>query len=932
MTDLFREAGIDPTKRAQAGDKRKAPQQAPRGQQEGDDTFGGHNLRQVLSGKTLADGTLVIPRPRSKLASSSSQEFLRDFATDTIRGTMKNPEEEEYDEDEEEYENEEDAYGEENYAEEDEETTATPRRKGARTNDPPPPPHNASTITPTAHVTTSTTQVSQPFPLTTVSPNSTLGRAAAALFSTTGFQLARELIWQSAVAGDTTKIKSFRQEVTQQVDMTAFGFMRPSSPYVQILHSIATYAVRGGASSMHNADFGFIGDRTDFKVPTPVAVDEKMWKWVTKKLGLDVPPLEAYYSTPGNEKLLYHDDASGGETTCVPRMLYLPPPFLVYCLEKQRTPFELHQFVAAYAVRDGAEVTIKQCEPVMDWCFRAAHRAAANTPTTSMLAISMEAAPSDDDDFLRWLYKVDCTNGDGPTVPSFAAGASGPTASAKTAGTTTQRLAPLATPTTTTTLPAPDVWERMATSISNSFASAAAALKPPPMEHGGDSYEVGGLPYDKFQMAALQGFSHAPDITGVPVIWALFQYTKNLDTHKDNIKRRMLAWATDPARPMQVPIDRSLYFPNSTLKEILTLNFNPGGILAEADAADLGMSILICRARTTAAKTAIRKHERALEQSRRSRSMAEAEAEENKRPAYDSGALPDDYHELLRCVGTYCALLHALFGDRCGFYRQCYALWLEMNSDLVNEQRQDFSALYCRQIVWAVLLESRIYFSQRLSIDDFTNVHPDDIKFPRCNLHKVVAQVRDMEPIVRSSFPAAWYPAGAGRGNSTVTAGVTSTQGTPTGTVAPVQSISAQTGGAPSVVSGITANTTRSPRPQVTIRTTDIHPTIKTTMDPYIAKNKGVWLGAMLTHVNLTMDDLPRLPPEVSGTGTICYNYILGHCKMEGCHHEHVRVRDLTDEFVTDLLSKLRPSIAEFTTNGLPPGTRRRRRPRRGRA
>ena len=272
--------------------------------------------------------------------------------------------------------------------------------------------------------------------------------------------------------------------------MTAFGFMRPSSPYVQILHSIATYAVRGGESSMHNADFGFIGDRTDFKVPTPVAVDEKMWKWVTKKLGLDVPPLEGYYSNPGNEKLLYHDDSSGGETTCVPRMLYLPPPFLVYCLEKQRTPFELHQFVVAYAVRDNAEVTVKQCEPVMDWCFRAAHRAAANTPTTSMLAISMEAAPSDDDDFLRWLYKVDCTSGDAPTAPTFAAGASETTTTAKgttatTAATASQRMARGAISTNTTTLPDPDVWERMATSISNSFASAAAALKPPPTEHSG---------------------------------------------------------------------------------------------------------------------------------------------------------------------------------------------------------------------------------------------------------------------------------------------------------------------------------------------------------------------------------------------------------------------------------------------------------------
>lgn len=213
-------------------------------------------------------------------------------------------------------------------------------------------------------------------------------------------------------------------------------------------------------------------------------------------------------------------------------------------------------------------------------------------------------------------------------------------------------------------------------------------------------------------MAAVCGFAHSATIAGVPTIWAMFQYTKNMDAHKDNLRRKMMEWASDPTRGTQVPIERSLYIPNSTMKEILTLTFNPGGILAEADMADLGLSPLICRARTTAAKMAIRKHERALENSRRNRSMAEAEAEENNSTAYDLGSLPDDYHELLRCIGTFCALLHALFGNRCVFYRQCFDLWTVMNSDLIYEQRTAFSALYCRQIVWAVLMESRVYFSQ----------------------------------------------------------------------------------------------------------------------------------------------------------------------------------------------------------------------------
>jgi len=103
-------------------------------------------------------------------------------------------------------------------------------------------------------------------------------------------------------------------------------------------------------------------------------------------------------------------------------------------------------------------------------------------------------------------------------------------------------------------------------------------------------------------------------------------------------------------------------------------------------------------------------------------------------------------------------------------------------------------------------------------------------------------------------------------------------------------------------------------------------------MEAYIAKNKGVYLSAILTHCNLTMEDLPKLTSDVSGMNGLCYNYILGRCTMDNCQYEHVHARDVTDEFATDLLSKLRPGITEFTANGLPPGTRRRRRVRSRRA
>jgi len=55
-------------------------------------------------------------------------------------------------------------------------------------------------------------------------------------------------------------------------------------------------------------------------------------------------------------------------------------------------------------------------------------------------------------------------------------------------------------------------------------------------------------------------------------------------------------------REQQVLIDRSFFIPDATMKEILSLQFNPGGIVPEPEEADLGLSVLICRTRSMAAK------------------------------------------------------------------------------------------------------------------------------------------------------------------------------------------------------------------------------------------------------------------------------------------------------------------------------------------
>ena len=158
-----------------------------------------------------------------------------------------------------------------------------------------------------------------------------------------------------------------------------------------------------------------------------------------------------------------------------------------------------------------------------------------------------------------------------------------------------------------------------------------------------------------------------------------------------------------------------------------------------------------------------------------------------------------------------------------------YALWTTMNSDLVYEQRQTFfTVLFCRQIVWAVLAESRVFFSRRLSVDDFTGVHPDDVEYPRSQLLSIIANVRDGTPIVRGSFPSAWYPPGHVQGLITGSTAGNSARVTS----APVPSIATTQGGTtPTVVSGLTTGSTRTPRPPIEIRGANIHPKIKQAME-----------------------------------------------------------------------------------------------------
>jgi hypothetical protein len=117
-----------------------------------------------------------------------------------------------------------------------------------------------------------------------------------------------------------------------------------------------------------------------------------------------------------------------------------------------------------------------------------------------------------------------------------------------------------------------------------------------------------------------------------------------INTHKDNLKKKMKLWAE--AKHDQ--IDCILLFLNSTIREILTLHFNPGNKTAVYSTTEQGLSLLICKTRLGDDKNTICLRELAEEMSKNMRTLANAK----KITKFDPCPAPDNYNKLLRCIGT----------------------------------------------------------------------------------------------------------------------------------------------------------------------------------------------------------------------------------------------------------------------------------------
>ena len=178
---------------------------------------------------------------------------------------------------------------------------------------------------------------------------------------------------------------------------------------------------------------------------------------------------------------------------------------------------------------------------------------------------------------------------------------------------------------------------------------------------------MGGKLYSENNVAALKGYCGVATPAGIPVIWDSFQQTCKISSHLHNLRVSMSQWS----KTIGKDIDKAPFFTEQTVKDIVSLNFNPGEAVPTFSSAQRGISILTCRPKSAQEVESIKDFEEAQRATAHTAQFNEVRRRQKAPPSPP----PDNYFELRLSVNTFCALIWTLFGKSATIIR-AYSRWL----------------------------------------------------------------------------------------------------------------------------------------------------------------------------------------------------------------------------------------------------------------
>ena len=162
-------------------------------------------------------------------------------------------------------------------------------------------------------------------------------------------------------------------------------------------------------------------------------------------------------------------------------------------------------------------------------------------------------------------------------------------------------------------------------------------------------------------------------------------------------------------------INKAPFFTEATIKDIISLNFNPGKAFPGYSSAQRGISILTCRPKSAHEVKLIKDFEEAWRATAHTVHFNKVRRRQKAQP----GAPPDNYHDLCLSVNTFCTLIWTLFGEECYYYQGMLEIAETLDLQEVHVIRESFTPDVCRCITWAVLMDGRSFFNTVLVESQF---------------------------------------------------------------------------------------------------------------------------------------------------------------------------------------------------------------------
>ena len=662
--------------------------------------------------------------------------------------------------------------------------------------------------------------------------------------------MASKLALQRDIQGNTTKQTAFRDFATNYTQLRVYLAMVGEQKNVTMIHTLGTfYSIRTATNTYQGKVLGFIGDRRATKEPTPVCLPQvKAWQWYSGQVNTDKDNFVTFFEDGDNKNKWWTPASQMTSETKAPYLLALPNAMVEILRETGgvSTPADVLAAMEEVTLRMNGGLPKDQWKTIIEWCLVASQGGANNRK--SLLSIEVDSVAIDDDEFDTWMEsKLDMALGKRPArdwpPPSVVA-----------------QQAPLHDHLHMARLLASTMGQGMM-QFTQAVATQSTAGGAGLLGQGTTPLEM-SKGFDRDQIAKLKDACGVMSAKDIPNIWSVIQATKGKahDSYRDHLKKSIELWC----RSRYIERDKSIYLTAKFFEDLVALRFNPGGPVAQYESAARGISMLACRSLTAVEAETQQGYEEASKLTKTTRKLEDILKEKGKTatPALD-------YMQLKLNIGTFCALLWALFGDQCDYYKELVKLHQILDREECFTIRDAYTKEICARITWAIIDDGRSFFGRNPVSTDFTPGKP--FQFSVSCLDSITDAVRNALPVQRATFPKQWttqvlqeLPPAAKQTQRPVANQIPNVPPPSGWGTSPQRQPGGQQG---------------SPRksPPEDIR----HPKIKAMMDPYLAKyNNYINLSEILTASNKRITDLPTLPSYTNPTGSscICWNTILGRC------------------------------------------------------